>query len=462
MVMDDQPSYQDQFISLLKKITQLQWVRESLPSHSKYYEGLRQRYKREQHLHALYEKKLEEYRKRQDAVLPILRPIRQTVNGSSSEHKREETLADLVEPLRQSQEKIIHMEAQMADAEEMLQDLMNNKLELDSVCDDMHTLYDEVVLDTDTPAYVVEQHLKNEVIQLSHEIPEVEHTINVYVETQKCLYDARQRMEQAMMSLPGASTFLDRQAMASHSLSNAALFGKSSTLTARVDATIPSLKEAEKLANEAYRLVEQASKLCKDVPVISNTPVGKDANVMTVLTGYRGYRLKIEALLRTQINPRLNQLQSQLAMTKYHYEQKTIEWIDQQIVMLENVLRENGCLQNISLEREISMLRMGSNAAIVAAAAEASGRVTVDDALDVETSPAEVERNGQLPQYTEDARYENHDQPSPPLSSSEQQSSVTDQPTCQRLPAYTSDGRSNSSSSHSEYDGFDQPPAYSR
>lgn len=128
-----------------------------------------------------------------------------------------------------------------------------------------------------------------------------------------------------------------------------------------------------------------------------------DDNVISVLTAYRGYRLKVETILRTQLNPRLNKLQCQLAITKYHYEQKTIEWIDQQIIMLEDLLRQNGCLQNISLDREISILRMGSNAAIVAVAAETSGRVTVDDALEVNQSSAEVERNGVLPEYSENA-----------------------------------------------------------
>jgi hypothetical protein len=125
--------------------------------------------------------------------------------------------------------------------------------------------------------------------------------------------------------------------------------------------------------------------------------------VISVLTAYRGYRLKVETILRTQLNPRLNKLQCQLAITKYHYEQKTIEWIDQQIIMLEDLLRQNGCLQNISLDREISILRMGSNAAIVAVAAETSGRVTVDDALEVNQSTADVERNGVLPEYSENA-----------------------------------------------------------
>lgn len=41
------PSYQDRFLWLLRQITKLQWVRESLPSHSKYHEALRQKYEKE-------------------------------------------------------------------------------------------------------------------------------------------------------------------------------------------------------------------------------------------------------------------------------------------------------------------------------------------------------------------------------------------------------------------------------
>ncbi|CAO3611146.1 unnamed protein product [Cunninghamella echinulata] len=63
----ESPSYENQFISLLKEITKLQWVRESLPVQTKYYEGLKLRLKRELHLKTLLEKQLQEYRKKHDA-----------------------------------------------------------------------------------------------------------------------------------------------------------------------------------------------------------------------------------------------------------------------------------------------------------------------------------------------------------------------------------------------------------
>lgn len=175
-----------------------------------------------------------------------------------------------------------------------------------------------------------------------------------------------------------------------------------------------------------------------------------DFTAAGVLETYRGYRLQIESLLRTQINPRYSQLQIQLAVAKYQYEQKTIEWIDQQIVMLESVLRENGGLQNMTLDKEMAMLRVGSNAAMVAVAAEASSRVTVDDVLEVDASE---ETGGLLPEYSENnvesnfriiaARMTGDNEATPSSGSG---SSGNNNAT---LPAYSSQSSD------------DQPPAYS-
>jgi hypothetical protein len=51
-------------------------------------------------------------------------------------------------------------------------------------------------------------------------------------------------MEKAMMTLPGASTFMDRQALAGHTSSGQqhSLFMKSPALSSMMDITVPSLK----------------------------------------------------------------------------------------------------------------------------------------------------------------------------------------------------------------------------
>lgn len=49
---------QARYIQLVKDITQLQWVRESLPSHSKYYEGLKKKLEKQMHLKTFSEKEL--------------------------------------------------------------------------------------------------------------------------------------------------------------------------------------------------------------------------------------------------------------------------------------------------------------------------------------------------------------------------------------------------------------------
>ncbi|KAI8074456.1 hypothetical protein BC940DRAFT_288302 [Gongronella butleri] len=395
--ISESQSYQDQFVHLLREITKLQWVRESLPVQSKYYDGLKQRYARESHVKALLEKQLQDFRTKQDSTSLLM------LRRNSNDKKDEISYTDVIERLRRCEAKLKDVETQMQAAESMLQDLHINKHKLDTYCMELHMLYDEIIADSpDNSSQVIERHLKQEVIQLAENIPRIESEIDTHTRAQSKLYESRQLMEKAMMSLPGASTFLDRQALASHS-STSHLFGKSSVLTAMVDVTVPSLKDAERLATQAYDLEAQAARLCHQVPLIPSSNFSRDDNVMFVLTAYRGYRLKVETILRTQLNPSLSKLQSQLAMTKYHYEQKTIEWIDQQITILETLLRANGCLENVNLDREISMLRMGSNAAMVAVAAETSnGRITVDDALEVTQSTAHVERNGLLPVYSAD------------------------------------------------------------
>lgn len=50
--------YQTRYIQLVKDITTLQWVRESLPSHSKYYEGLKKKLEKQIHLKAFSEREL--------------------------------------------------------------------------------------------------------------------------------------------------------------------------------------------------------------------------------------------------------------------------------------------------------------------------------------------------------------------------------------------------------------------
>lgn len=252
--------------------------------------------------------------------------------------------------------------------------------------------YNQLIIpDTEDASYIFEQHLKNDVEQLVNEIPELKSKITVYKQAQAKLYQARELIELAMRSLPGASTFMDRQALAANTTSS--LFDKSLL-------QLDPVEKADKIAKRGYKLVFEASQLCpEDVPNIPHQ-TKRITDVLTLLTNYRGYRLKIESTLRTQLNPRLNSLENQINKAKYHFEQRTIDWVDHQILLLEAHLRTNGCLLDQNLDREISMLRMGSRAAIAAVADETTGRVAVDDALEISTDGTP------LPEYQTDGSTE--------------------------------------------------------
>lgn len=204
-------------------------------------------------------------------------------------------------------------------------------------------------------------------------------------EAQSKLYRARELIELAMKSLPGASTFMDRQALASSSFFDKTLL------------QLDPIEKTDKIAKQGYQLVLEAHHLCpNDVPFIPHQ-TAKVTDVLSLLTEYRGYRLKIEFTLRTQLNPRLTSLENAYTKAKYNFEQRTIDWVDHQILLLEAHLRINGCLLDQTLDRELSILRMGSRAAIAAVAEETTGRVAVDDALDISTDDM-----GPLPEYQTD------------------------------------------------------------
>ncbi|KAG2237134.1 hypothetical protein INT48_004636 [Thamnidium elegans] len=386
--MNEAENIQERYIQLVRDITKLQWVRESIASHSKNYEGLKKKIEKQLHLKEFSEKELNKYRMEKDF------PNKSNKNGTR-------TLRQVTESVRFYEIAVRKLQVQVTEARIM--ELNEEKDKLDELCKQLHLLYDQVVVPGTEDIF--EQHLRNDVEQLNIEIPDIESKIKLYKQAQTKLYKARELIDIAMKTLPGSTSFMDKQAL-SNVNSHAAISGYSFK-----NAWDP-ISKANELSQRGYKLVKVASELCPDdVPNIPNTTNFANDDVLRLLTNYRGYRLKIESVLRKQLNPRLNSFENQLVMSKYHFEQRTVEWVDRQVTFLESYLRANGFLENQNLDREISMLRMGSRAAVTAVA-EASDRVTVDDALNIST-----EDNGALPEYEYNGSLlHNNDLPPPAYS----------------------------------------------
>ncbi|KAG2225604.1 hypothetical protein INT45_013715 [Circinella minor] len=392
-----------------------------------------------------------------------------------------------MERIKQSETKLNDIQHQLKDARKMLDELLKDKRRLDRLCNELHFLYDEVVpAISDNPGFDDEQNLKKEVYHLQQSIPQIEADIDRYLIAQKELHDARELIAKAMMLLPGASAFVNRQTMVSYGIntthSNNEILNELYPFQMTLDPSIAATQDAEKLAQEANEHLIHASNACDQVPLLTIPSFGKDDNVVSALSAYRDCKMQIETLLRTKINPRYSQLQNQILISRIHYEQKTIEWVDKQISMLEQVLRENGALKNVNLEREMGILRMGSNAAMMAVAAEQdSGRVTVDDVLEIDSSSTQVDQNGPLPVYSEDrpphtttTPLTNHQlnendqggsssQQHEVINNSSSSSSHSNGNNNIPLPAYSSHGNSDGSllTNSATFDEDDQPPAYS-
>ncbi|KAI8979845.1 hypothetical protein BDF20DRAFT_913344 [Mycotypha africana] len=421
------------FLQLVKDITKLQWVRESLPAHSNYYEGLKRKLEKQIQLKNFSEKDFKIYQKEKDLKRSSIFHQQQQEQGTA--------LNDKLESIKFYENAISQLQAQLNEAEVTLNEINDEKRRLDLLCEELHTLYDQVIMpDNEDSAYLFEQQLKKDVQQLNDDMPAIKAKLQNYSIAQSKLYKARDSIEKAMKSLPGASTFMDRQAIVATNSNNNnkksnvkeynhKLFSKTASLAISSSLLVDPIKNADMIAQEAYRLVKEATELLSTVESdpIPNIPVVKATNNVTdsnnhyyhhyyhhntntnnviyILTHYRGYRLKIETILRTKINPRLHQLTNQLSATKYLHEQKLIEWIDSQIINLETYLKVNGLLshqEHSLLDRDLSRLRVSSRAAIAAVASEEinHGRMTVDDVLDI-TRFIHIDGDETLPEYDE-------------------------------------------------------------
>jgi len=216
-------------------------------------------------------------------------------------------------------------------------------------------------------------------------------------------------------------------------------------------------------------LVKDAVDLYPEMPLIPDSSIAQNDTVSVVLTTYRGYRLKIEALLRNFINPRVKLMQGDVAYARHSHESKRMEWVEQQLLLLEAVLRTRGGLQGVDIEPDLASIRMGSHAA-AGSASELGGRVAVDDALELAESSTSPARNGPLPEYPKEQERSNDQHtdimvagPSrPPIESTNELpeysrgSQVVDQWSSTGIHSVTV-----RRPSQSEQDNhYDQPPAY--
>ncbi|KAI8976022.1 hypothetical protein BDB01DRAFT_728243, partial [Pilobolus umbonatus] len=206
----------------------------------------------------------------------------------------------------------------------------------------------------------------------------IEEKIKNYKNAQWKYQEARDRVESTIESIPGIHDILDRLVLINHKRISA------------IKVDISAIKKTEEEIDRINTMLIRVNQLCPDIPILP--PPSLQDNTKDIFMHCRDYRLKIETILRTHINPTLSQLEGQLTLTKYKHDKKHIEWTEYLIVTLESYLRDNDCL-HVNVDKEINKLKMNSVAAHLAMVAlENNERVTVDDVL-------EVMVEGCLPEY---------------------------------------------------------------
>ncbi|CAM0135122.1 hypothetical protein VKS41_000298 [Umbelopsis sp. WA50703] len=377
--------------------------------------------------------------------------------------------SDLIERLQKCQSRISNLNDQLEQAKDMHEDMLKNMEKLNDCCSELRILFDQIIPEPLTdPSYVIEEHTKNEVLSLESYIPQIEGRLERCKEAQLKLYDARDAMENAMKALPGASSILERQAMINNGIGRGGV--RLGSLNVLLDMSVSSTRESETFVEKSIRFVKDAVDLYPDMPMIPDSPISQNETISVVLTSYRGYRLKIEALLRNFINPRVKLMQGDVTYARHSHESKRMEWVEQQLLLLEAVLRTQGRLQGVDIEPDLAAIRMGSHAA-AGTASELGGRVAVDDALEVGESSTSPARNGPLPEYhreqEQDTNNETNSVTAGPsrttviesineLPEYSRNSSSTDQWAGRSLPSLLA----TPSTETDESNQYDQPPAY--
>lgn len=163
-------------------------------------------------------------------------------------------------------------------------------------------------------------------------------------------------------------------------------------------------------------------------------------------------------------------MQGDVTYARHSHELKRMEWVEQQLLLLEAVLRSQSRLQGVDIEPDLAAIRMGSHAA-AGTASELGGRVAVDDALEVGESSTSPARNGPLPEYPKEQEPDANNETSS-VTAGPSRTTVTEN--INELPEYSRNisrtdqwsGRSlpsldaTQSTEVDESSPLDQPPAY--
>ncbi|KAI8583202.1 hypothetical protein K450DRAFT_118248 [Umbelopsis ramanniana AG] len=134
--------YEQRYLSLLRTIASLQWVRESLPAHTRYYESLKNKLKNEEITKNVLESSVQQSRKTNDSTR--FKELMSTKkSGASSDIV---PYSDLIERLQKSNNRILDLNEQLQQAKLMHDDMLANMKELNGCCSQLRVLFDQVQL----------------------------------------------------------------------------------------------------------------------------------------------------------------------------------------------------------------------------------------------------------------------------------------------------------------------------
>ncbi|RUS17376.1 hypothetical protein BC937DRAFT_90057 [Endogone sp. FLAS-F59071] len=372
--------YESRFCRIMDTILELQWVFEALPVHTAHHTEVQKKLAEEREQLNQLNKKTHAERKALDLLhRPSLQTISAHLSVNNPLRKRQSREHFYLEAINQSQQQeavVAKVEKEMTKVETMQKNLLQQKAKLERYLEELHQFYDDMFAEPDAAAEnTIERILHEELERLRRIVPETQQRLDKLLAAQHLMYLAQDAMDKAMRLLPGAKGYLDLQVyggpMHTHS--------------------------AEKKALESWQLVDKAHAVCPEVPIIPHEPWHPSYmtdSIVKTLTSLRGYRLKVQSVLRTILAPAVRQVEPELLQLKSELERKPFEWLEERVRCIERVLRAQGKLVGVEVEAQRRWLRNE---------VEAKGRRDVEVVLTAEARDRDTERDD-LPIFVEEAR----------------------------------------------------------
>ncbi|KAL1921412.1 uncharacterized protein VTP21DRAFT_11128 [Calcarisporiella thermophila] len=342
------------FRSLFTKLSKLSHTPFSSQSQIQLVQVLERRLQSEQHQLGLLRKHVLNITKALDEL--DSRPFTKLFSGGGAtgdekgdqKGERKEEFRNTIAREQIQERRVKRLERELIDAQKLKEDLLEKKLEYEETLLELDSLYHTALANFNQQGSTVERILTTEILAAESRLPVLMAKLENFKRAQRITHSARDLIEKSMTHVPGAKKFLD--AWAENPFIEASSMNSS------------GWKLSKQLAEQGCaRYNEARSILRRLLPEISSPEIAGSAsteNCTNAIANLRGYRMKLESVLRQILLPQLRAMEIEVGYWQRQLEQARRERASEQLRILQSLIG-----QEEGQELPSELLRLGSGEA---------------------------------------------------------------------------------------------------